>query len=135
MRTKDVVEQTGVDRETLRFYERKSLLPDTKRTSSGYRIYPDEIIPRINFITTAKSAGFTLREIKELIELKQSGATCRVGRDLALEKKKEIKEKIKALRRMDKILGQFVLLCEEQGGEGLRKKCHLSFDLLCKTSS
>lgn len=71
MKTKEVLEISGIDRETLRFYENKGLLPKMKRTDGGYRIFPEEIINRLRFIKTAKVAGFTLKEIKELVELKR----------------------------------------------------------------
>ena len=130
MRTKDVIEKSGIDRETLRFYEKKGLLPDTKRTDSGYRIYPEEVIQRIHFIKTAKSAGFTLSEITELVGLKQSGVTCKTGRDLAIKKRDELKEKIRAIKNMSRTLDLFIDACESRGEAGLKKKCHLSFDLL-----
>ena len=71
LKTKEVLNRAEIDRETLRFYEHKGLLPPTKRTSSGYRIFSEEVISRLQFIKTAKGAGFTLSEIKELVELKE----------------------------------------------------------------
>jgi len=131
MRTKEVLEKSGVDRETLRFYEGKGLLPKTKRTDSGYRIFPEEIVNRLRFIKTAQGAGFTLKEIKELVELKRKGATCKTGRDLASKKREELKLKMKALKEMDKVLDCFIDACESEGEDGLKRKCHLSFDMLC----
>lgn len=130
MRTKDVLIGAKIDRETLRFYETKGLLPKTERAESGYRIYPDETISRIHFIKTAKKAGFTLSEIRELVELKQKGATCKTGRDIATRKLAELKIKVKALKEMNKVLSSFIAACEAGGEPGLKRKCHLSFDNL-----
>ncbi len=127
MKTKDIVEKAGIDRETLRFYESKGLLPDLNRTGAGYRIYPDSTVERIGFIQTAKSAGFTLKEIKELLDLQQRRGPCRVSRDLVKIKKDEVAQKITALKKMDKILSRFIFECEKNGSEGLKKTCHFSF--------
>lgn len=129
MQTKDVIELTGLDRETLRFYEKKGIITKPNRTSSGYRKYNDEVIERIKFTIMAKEAGFTLGEIKKLLDLKESGISCKTGRNIALEKMKEVDERMKALRNMKKVLKTFVRECEESGGLDLKKKCHLSFDL------
>lgn len=131
MKTKDIIDQTGIDRETLRFYESKDLLPNLNRTTNGYRIYPSSTINRIKFILTAKNAGFTLKEIKELIELQQRRGPCRNSRDLVKEKKEEIGKKIKALNKMDKILTRFISECEKNGEDGLKRACHFSFDQTC----
>ena len=135
MKTKEVLEKTGIDRETLRFYETKGILPAITRTNAGYRIFPEETINRIQFIKTAKGAGFTLKEIKELVELKQNGATCKVGRELALKKQGELKLKMKALKEMNKVLDSFINACEAKGKVGLKRKCHLSFEGLYSLKS
>lgn len=130
MSPKQVTDATGIDRETLRFYEAKSLLPKAKRSSAGYRDYPVSIIDRIQFIKASKAAGFTLREIKDLIELKHKNSTCRTGRDFAIQKRQEIKNKMKALREMKKVLDYFIDSCNSNGEKGLNQKCHLSFDTI-----
>ena len=61
--------------ETVRFYERKGLLPEPKRKKSGYRIYSSEDISRIELILRAKSLGFTLLEIKEILNLYENPGT------------------------------------------------------------
>ena len=69
MQTKDVIELTGLDRETIRFYEKKGIISKPARTDSGYRKYNEETISQINFTKMAKEAGFTLSEIKKLLNL------------------------------------------------------------------
>lgn len=128
LRTKEVIEKTGVDRETLRFYESQGLLPKMNRTSSGYREYPEQTVARLEFINKAKSAGFTLAEIKSLIDLQQKRGPCRNGRDAAKEKRDEINKKIRILKEMDRILQIFIHECEKSGEAGLNRPCHFSFD-------
>jgi DNA-binding transcriptional MerR regulator len=132
MRTKEIIEKTGIDRETLRFYESKGLLPKTSRTNAGYRVYPESTIARLEFILNAKRAGFTLNEINELIDLQKINGACRIGRDIAVQKQLEIKNRIKALKFMNKVLESFVRECEKNGEKGLEKVCHFSFENCCK---
>jgi len=131
MKTKDITDKTGIDRETLRFYESKGLLPELKRTESGYRIYSDNAVERIKFIQMAKEGGFTLNEIKELIDLQQRKGPCRSSRDIVKIKKNEIAQRVKALNKMNKILTRFISECEKNGEDGLKKPCHFSFDSCC----
>lgn len=128
MRTKEIIEKTGIDRETLRFYESKGLLPKANRTESGYRIFDKDTLECIRFIMTAKQAGFTLNEIKDLIDLQKNSGPCRSSRDIAKSKRNEISDKIKALKKMDKLLTRFISECEKHGEKGLEKPCHFSFE-------
>ena len=60
----------GVGVETLRFYERKGLLPKPARRTSGYRVYTPESVDRLAFIKRAQRLGFTLKDVKELLRLR-----------------------------------------------------------------
>ena len=81
-----IVKATGLSRETLRYYEKMKLLNPARRASNGYRVYVDDDLERLEFIFRTKKAGFTIRKIRELLDLKKSiHATCRLGRDMANE--------------------------------------------------
>lgn len=69
MLIKDVVEQTGLSRHTIRFYEKEQLIAPPKRSDNGYRDYGKNIVQQLQLITRAKMLGFTLKEIKELTNL------------------------------------------------------------------
>ena len=69
LRSGELAKQAGVNVETLRVYERKGILPQPPRRASGYREYPPDAVDRIRFIKRAQELGFTLKEIKELLEL------------------------------------------------------------------
>ena len=73
LRTGQVAKQTGVNVETLRYYERQGLIDAPPRTASGYREYPAETVSRIRFIRRAKALGFTLQEIGDLLSLRGQG--------------------------------------------------------------
>ena len=74
MTTGQLAQQAGVNVETVRFYERKGLLPKPPRRVSGYRENPADSVRLIRFIKRAKELGFTLREIRELLALRIYGA-------------------------------------------------------------
>ena len=59
--------ESGVNLETIRFYERSELLPKPKRSASGYRHYQDADIRRLRFIRRGRELGFSLEEIRRLL--------------------------------------------------------------------
>lgn len=63
-----IAEMTGVNLDTLRYYEKKGLILP-QRASNGYRVYSEEVLDRLSFIRRAKEAGFTLEEIKQTLML------------------------------------------------------------------
>jgi MerR family copper efflux transcriptional regulator len=126
LRTGEVVSHSGVDRETLRFYENKGLITKPAKDNSGYRNYPEGILERLDFIGKAKEAGFSLKEVSRLLDLKENGAPCKHGKSIALEKLDDIEKKIESLKAMKKIMEQFVETCDSSKKE----MCHLSFQEL-----
>jgi DNA-binding transcriptional MerR regulator len=69
MRTGELARKAGVNLQTIRFYEREGLLPEPARTVSGYRSYQTSDLDRVIFIRRNQELGFTLAEIKQLIDL------------------------------------------------------------------
>lgn len=63
----------GLPSQTIRFYERKGLLPEPERGANGYRTYDPSMLTRLNFIQTAQAAGLTLAEIASIIDLRDDG--------------------------------------------------------------
>ncbi|MGF7045909.1 DNA-binding transcriptional MerR regulator [Paenibacillus sp. DS2015] len=61
----EIAKLANVNVETLRYYENQGLIPSPIRSESGYRLYSEEMLNRLNFIKNAKSCGFTLKEIKK----------------------------------------------------------------------
>jgi DNA-binding transcriptional MerR regulator len=103
--------------QTVRLYERLGLLKEPRRTSSGYRDYPQAAVELIRFIREAKEFGFTLREIKQLIALRdpKSFSTAQVA-EIAQAKLREIENKIAWLTRMRDSLAHGLVNCHCQGG-------------------
>ncbi len=101
LRTSDVAKQAKVNLETIRFYERKGLLPKPPRTTCGYRTFSPDVVRRVRFIKRTQALGFSLKEIKELLALRlDPGTTCAHVRGRAEEKLLDIEQKIRDLQRM-----------------------------------
>lgn len=107
---------THVGVETIRYYERRRLLPKPPRRESGYRQFPLEAIKRIRFIKRAQNLGFTLREISRLLAFSDGQqAECDEVRQFALEKVREIETKIDHFMRLRQILFDLVGKCQGEG--------------------
>ena len=110
-----------VNVETLRYYERRGLLPEPPRRDSGYRAYPPESVDRLRFIKGAQALGFTLEEIQELLELRvDESASSGEVRSRAQDKVAQINEKICALQEMRDALSHLIEQCS---GEGPMSDC------------
>ncbi len=111
--------RTKLNIETIRFYERNKLLPEPKRSPAGYRLYTEEDINRLHFIALAKRHGFSLKEIRELLDLRiDPSSTCEDVRQKAEEKIQVVEEKIRELRQIKKALSALVESCHGTGPEG-----------------
>jgi Hg(II)-responsive transcriptional regulator len=99
--------------ETVRYYERRGLLPRPPRRPSGYRQYAAEDLARLRFIKRAQGLGFTLQEIGELLALRvDPDTTCEDIKQQAEAKIADITAKVRALQRMKQVLVGLVAACE-----------------------
>lgn len=123
----EVASQTGITVETVRFYEKKNLIDAPLRSESGYRQYPQETVKRIQFILRAKEVGFTLKDIGELLELRQvPGTSCTDIKVRASHKIEEVDHKIEELRRIRDALARMVMKCS---GKGSLSECPILEEL------
>ncbi len=112
----ELAERAKVNIETLRYYERRGLVPKPRRSVSNYRLYPEETVRRILFIKRAQELGFSLKEIKQLLSLRASPrARCGDIRKRATDKIQDVEQKIKTLRAMKKALSKLVSECSGKG--------------------
>ncbi len=110
-----LAEQAQVNRETVRYYERRRLLQRPSRSLGGYRVFSDDALRRLRFIRHAKMLGFSLEEIKELLALQvRSVDTCDRVRARTLTKVADIEGKIEALQRMRRALSELVSACSRR---------------------
>lgn len=106
----------GVGVETVRFYERKGLLDAPARKDSGYRQYDDDAVERLKFIRRAQQVGFTLKEIQDLLALRDDPDARRADvRERAGEKVADIDAKVRDLLAMRASLTALLESCEGDG--------------------
>lgn len=118
----ELSKETGATIDTIRFYEDKGLLAPEKRSSSGYRYYNSSAPHILNFIQSAKDLGFTLIEIKELLEIQISKkGKCSLALGKIKEKEANIDKKILELKKIKKALARVSEKCESTSGES---QCH-----------
>ena len=116
-----VAQKAGMGIETIRFYERKGLIAEPPRKESGYRQFEPEVLERLAFIQQAKTLGFSLGEIHELMSLRHRADTSsRDVKKIATARLADIDQKIKVLKRMQRALKKLVDQCP---GQGALKEC------------
>ena len=115
--------QGGVKVQTIRYYERRGLLPKPARTAAGYRMYSDEAIRRLRFIRQAQALGFSLNEIEDLLSMRmRPGTTCGDIKQRARQKIATVNGKIEELQRIKDALGRLARACH---GEGPTSECSI----------
>ena len=98
MRIGELAERAGTTSKTLRFYEEQGLLPPADRTPSGYRDYAPDAVARIDFVHRGQAAGLTLAQIRQILDIRDSGhAPCEHVRDLLDARLAEIEQQIAQL--------------------------------------
>lgn len=112
MRIGKASREAGVNVQTLRYYERRGLLPKTNRLASGYREYDSATVGLVRFIRNAQELGFTLAEIGELIALRANRSQSDEDvRRLATQKIEEMDRRIRQLMDMRNELAALVERC------------------------
>jgi MerR family mercuric resistance operon transcriptional regulator len=105
-----VAAAAGVNVETIRFYQRKGLLPEPDKPYGSIRRYAADDVARVQFIKSAQRLGFSLDEIAGLLRL-DDGAHCREARQLAEHKLSDVRAKLADLRRIERVLALLVRDC------------------------
>ena len=105
--------QTDCNIETIRYYERISLLPQPPRTSGGHRLYDHDHLKRLNFIRRSRELGFTLEEIRKMLEVVDGEpSTCEEVKIITVAHLNDVRQKIKDLRNMEKVLKEMAAQCD-----------------------
>src|SRR5262245_52080670 len=116
MTISEAADQAGVNVQTLRYYERRGLLPKPPRRASGYREFPEDSVRLVRFIKRAQELGFSLDEVEALLKLRrQSGRNRKQVRALASQRIRHIDQKIAELGRMRAALERLIHSCHEGG--------------------
>jgi MerR family mercuric resistance operon transcriptional regulator len=101
--------------ETIRYYQRRNLLPTPVPTGNSFRTYPLQLVNRIRFIKRAQDLGFTLDQIATLLQL-EDGSDRNAIRKVATDRLSQIRHKLADLQRMENVLSHLVHQCESADG-------------------
>jgi len=104
--------ETGVNIETIRYYERIAIMPAPPRTQGGQRVYGGEHLKRLTFVRRCRELGFSLDEIRALLGLAGGHAlTCAEVKDMADAHIAGIRQKVKDLKRLERVLTNLAAQC------------------------
>lgn len=106
----------GITADTLRYYEKIGLLPHQARNASGRRVYREKDLARLRFVKRAQSLGFSLRDIRQLLRLRENPIKCsKAVRSLAQEKRDSLLTQMREIERMQAELTLLLNLCTGAG--------------------
>lgn len=107
MQIAELEQRTGVNRHTLRYYEKAGLLQEVDRRDNNYRNYPEKAVERVAMVRQLKALGFSLREIREVLDaLRSDSIDCEQGAVLMAEKKAAVEGRIRELKQVSALLGR-----------------------------
>jgi len=112
-----LADEAGVNVETIRYYQRRGLMPEPDKPAQGYRRYDATTVKRVRFIKRAQALGFTLEEIGGLLQLDEAHA-CAETRELASHKLAAIETKLADLAAMRKALTTLLCQCDAGAMKG-----------------
>ena len=110
-----LADTAGVNVETIRFYQRKGLMPEPEKPYGSIRRYGAAELARVRFIKSAQRLGFSLEEVGELLKL-EDGARCSEARQLAEQKLVDVRQKLSDLQRIESVLAGLVARCSAVRG-------------------
>ena len=111
LRIGEVSKQADVSVDTVRYYERRGLLPAAPRTPSGYRVFSAEAVERVLFIKQAQELGFSLNEIDVLVGI-NGRSECRNVYELLSVKREDVDSRLKRMRQFRQTLKHYLSECE-----------------------
>lgn len=110
----ELARKSGVEAQTIRYYERIGLIAQPPRTASNYRMYGESVIQRMTFIKRSKQIGFTLSDIKVLLAMSDRKIRrCRDVREFADTRLKKVRGQIAHLKLIEKVLSALVEQCSQ----------------------
>lgn len=108
-----LAEETGTNIETIRYYEKIGLMPEPKRSESGYRLYGAAARKRLRFILRGRELSFSIEELRGLLGLVDGGDyTCGEVHEMTVAHLDSVRRKIDDLRRLEQTLAEMAAQCE-----------------------
>lgn len=115
MKIHELSKLSGINLETIRYYEKTGLLPEPQRGSNGYRYYDQASLSLLKFIKSCRSLGFSLEDIKQLIQLRHKPTEHYHADQIVLNQLEQVEQKIRQLLEIQTFLKQ--LSCQEEHNE------------------
>ncbi|KGQ60659.1 MerR family transcriptional regulator [Gallibacterium anatis] len=115
MKIHELSKLSGINQETIRYYEKTGLLPEPQRSSNGYRCYDQASLSLLKFIKSCRSLGFSLDDIKQLIQLRHKPTEHYHADQIILKQLEQVEQKIQQLLEIQTFLKQ--LSCQEEHNE------------------
>jgi DNA-binding transcriptional MerR regulator len=127
MRSGELASRAGVSADTLRYYERKGVLPPPPRSSNGYRCYPVEWLERVQLVRNALRIGFSIDELARVLRVRQNGGVpCRAVRAIAAAKLNELRQRQVEIARLCRLLQAVIRRWDGQlGRTAAGERAHL----------
>ncbi len=108
----ELARRTGCNLETIRYYEKTGMMPDPPRTASGYRVYDEAHVSRLRFILRARELGFSIEQIRGLLDLVDGGTqTCAQVKERTERHLADVRARIADLKRIEKVLAATAAKC------------------------
>ncbi len=105
--------QTGVNIETIRYYEKEGILPAPPRTEGGHRLYGEEHTKRLIFVRRSRELGFNLVKIRTMLDMVDGGSlTCAEVKDITLKHLDDVRDKVSDLQKLEKTLKAIASKCK-----------------------
>lgn len=115
---------TGVNIETIRYYEKIELMRTPPRTRGGHRTYEQEHVDQLRFVRRARDLGFGIGEIRALLTLSAGGAnSCAQARDIAAVHLADVRAKREDLAKLEAILSDTIAQCDARCCDGVAPAC------------
>ena len=111
----EVAKLTALSIDAIRFYERSSLLPEVSRTPGRFRLYTNADVARLSFIRKVQSLGFSLREVRQILDLRENRLdACKEVSELVKMKLVEVRSKIRELQKLEGELASGLRKCNAE---------------------
>lgn len=115
MQIGEVAQRTSLTVDAIRFYEKRKLLPEAERSAGRFRLYTEDAVERLRFIQQTQRLGFSLREVRELIRLREGKAdACESMTKLLGAKLADVRSKLRELRRLEADLENDLSKCKRE---------------------
>jgi MerR family mercuric resistance operon transcriptional regulator len=111
----EFAEKCGLNKETIRYYEKKNLLKEPEKTNAGYRIYSDDDVKRVGFIKRMQDLGFSLNEIYKLLGVvDKDEVRCKDMFEFVSKKEEQVRKQIEDLKRIETMLKDLKERCPDE---------------------